>query len=73
MGINEDPVTGSAHTKLVPYWASIMKKDNLWKKTKSHTKTVWAGETDPAWSSHPLAGSWIGLNPTTGAIIDTIF
>ena len=32
VGINEDPVTGSAHTKLVPYWASIMKKDNLFAK-----------------------------------------
>ena len=28
-GINEDPVTGSAHTKLVPYWAGIYKKNNF--------------------------------------------
>ncbi|MDC3086955.1 PhzF family phenazine biosynthesis protein [Paracoccaceae bacterium] len=27
--INEDPVTGSAHTLLIPYWADILKKDNL--------------------------------------------
>ncbi len=33
---------------------------------------LWVGETDPAWSSHPLAGSWIGLHPTTGQIIDSI-
>lgn len=32
-----------------------MKKDNLWKKTKSYTKTVWAGETDlfPYGSTQP--------------------
>jgi PhzF family phenazine biosynthesis protein len=28
-GIDEDPVTGSAHTKLVPYWAKIIGKDEL--------------------------------------------
>lgn len=28
-GINEDPVTGSAHTKLMPYWANILKKNKL--------------------------------------------
>jgi len=28
-GINEDPVTGSAHTTLVPYWAKVLKKNNL--------------------------------------------
>jgi len=27
IGINEDPVTGSAHTLLVPYWQKIFKKD----------------------------------------------
>jgi predicted PhzF superfamily epimerase YddE/YHI9 len=31
-GINEDPVTGSAHTKLAPYWADILKKDKLFAK-----------------------------------------
>jgi len=45
----------------------------LWAETAAWNNGVlWAGETDPAWSSHPLAGSWIGLNPATGAIIDTI-
>lgn len=28
-GINEDPVTGSAHTKLVPYWAQALGKNQL--------------------------------------------
>src|SRR5690554_800802 len=28
-GINEDPVTGSAHTKLVPYWAQCLGKNEL--------------------------------------------
>ena len=27
--IDEDPVTGSAHTLLIPYWADILKKKNL--------------------------------------------
>lgn len=28
-GINEDPVTGSSHTTLVPYWAKELKKNSL--------------------------------------------
>jgi PhzF family phenazine biosynthesis protein len=28
-GINEDPVTGSAHCCLTPYWAKVLKKANL--------------------------------------------
>jgi len=28
-GIDEDPVTGSAHTLLVPYWQRVMKKDEF--------------------------------------------
>lgn len=28
-GIDEDPVTGSAHTKLVPFWANILNKNEL--------------------------------------------
>jgi PhzF family phenazine biosynthesis protein len=27
--VNEDPVTGSAHTTLIPYWADVLKKDEL--------------------------------------------
>ena len=29
VGINEDPVTGSAHCSLVPYWARRLHKDRL--------------------------------------------
>ncbi len=29
MGINEDPVTGSAHTYLIPYWANKLGKNEL--------------------------------------------
>jgi PhzF family phenazine biosynthesis protein len=29
VGINEDPVTGSAHSTLVPYWARRLNKDTL--------------------------------------------
>jgi predicted PhzF superfamily epimerase YddE/YHI9 len=29
VGINEDPVTGSAHTTLIPYWAQKLKKKEL--------------------------------------------
>ena len=28
-GINEDPVTGSAHTSLMPYWANVLKNNKL--------------------------------------------
>ena len=28
-GIDEDPVTGSAHTKLAPFWGGLLKKDAL--------------------------------------------
>lgn len=28
-GIDEDPVTGSAHTTLVPYWSGVLKKQEL--------------------------------------------
>ena len=28
-GILEDPVTGSAHSTLIPYWAEILKKNTL--------------------------------------------
>jgi len=29
VGVNEDPVTGSAHTTLIPYWSHILGKDEL--------------------------------------------
>ncbi len=28
-GINEDPVTGSAHTSLIPYWAKVLGKNDM--------------------------------------------
>ena len=28
-GINEDPVTGSAHTTLIPYWSNKLKENSL--------------------------------------------
>jgi len=30
IGIDEDPVTGSAHTKLTPYWSKRLNKKELW-------------------------------------------
>lgn len=29
LGINEDPVTGSAHTKLIPYWSQKLSKSKI--------------------------------------------
>jgi len=29
VGVPEDPVTGSAHCVLIPYWASVLRKDEL--------------------------------------------
>ena len=29
VGVDEDPVTGSAHTSLTPYWASVLGKTEL--------------------------------------------
>ncbi len=34
-GVNEDPVTGSAHTKLIPYWANRLNKTKLMAKQLS--------------------------------------
>ncbi|MFO8235568.1 MAG: PhzF family phenazine biosynthesis protein [Bacteroidales bacterium] len=38
IGINEDPVTGSAHTKLVPYWAKRLGKSKLSAKQLSERR-----------------------------------
>lgn len=35
-GINEDPVTGSAHTKLISYWAERLGKKELFAEQLSH-------------------------------------
>jgi PhzF family phenazine biosynthesis protein len=42
VGINEDPVTGSAHTLLIPFWAKRLGKEKL--KAKQISKRV--GELD---------------------------
>ena len=35
-GVNEDPVTGSAHTTLTPYWSNRLNKNTLLAKQLSH-------------------------------------
>jgi predicted PhzF superfamily epimerase YddE/YHI9 len=35
-GVNEDPVTGSAHTTLTPYWAGVLGKTELTARQLSH-------------------------------------
>jgi predicted PhzF superfamily epimerase YddE/YHI9 len=35
VGINEDPVTGSAHTLLIPYWAERLHKTEMLSKQVS--------------------------------------
>ena len=35
-GINEDPVTGSAFTQLIPYWNSVLKKESFYAKQISN-------------------------------------
>ncbi|MGB4960687.1 MAG: PhzF family phenazine biosynthesis protein [Saprospiraceae bacterium] len=37
-GITEDPVTGSAHTTLIPYWASVLGKNQLTARQLSRRK-----------------------------------
>jgi PhzF family phenazine biosynthesis protein len=29
LGIDEDPVTGSAHTSLIPYWSNVLNKKEM--------------------------------------------
>ncbi len=35
VGVDEDPVTGSAHTTLIPYWSERLQKDELTAKQVS--------------------------------------
>jgi PhzF family phenazine biosynthesis protein len=46
-GINEDPVTGSAHTTMVPYWANILGKKEFkaiqLSERKGHLKCAYLG------------------------------
>merc|ERR1712062_785881 len=39
-GIDEDPVNGSSHTNLTPYWANILGKDKLTSKMLSSRSGV---------------------------------
>jgi len=39
-GINEDPVTGSAHSLMIPYWASVLGKKSLQAKQVSKRSGV---------------------------------
>src|SRR5690606_30083112 len=47
-GIDEDPVTGSAHTMLTPYWANKLQKKSLvaiqLSARKGELNCVWEGE-----------------------------
>ena len=47
-GINEDPVTGSAHTTLTPYWAKVLAKTKLkaiqWSQRKGYLSCVDNGD-----------------------------
>jgi predicted PhzF superfamily epimerase YddE/YHI9 len=29
LGVDEDPVTGSAHCTLIPYWSDVLNKDEM--------------------------------------------
>lgn len=48
IGINEDPVTGSAHTLLIPYWANKLNKNKLeamqLSKRSGHLKCLYLNE-----------------------------
>ncbi|HRY32782.1 MAG TPA: PhzF family phenazine biosynthesis protein [Bacteroidales bacterium] len=48
VGVDEDPVTGSAHTTLIPYWAKRLKKDKMnalqWSARKGHIHCEYLGD-----------------------------
>jgi PhzF family phenazine biosynthesis protein len=48
VGIDEDPVTGSAHTSLTPYWQKVLGKNEMTamqlSKRKGHLKCTYLGE-----------------------------
>lgn len=44
IGINEDPVTGSAHSQLIPYWAEKLNKKKMFAKQLSQRGgEIWCG------------------------------
>jgi predicted PhzF superfamily epimerase YddE/YHI9 len=48
VGIDEDPVTGSAHTTLIPYWQKILGKNKMTamqlSKRKGYLRCTYLGE-----------------------------
>ncbi len=51
-GIDEDPVTGSAHTMLIPYWAKVLRKNKL---------TAFQASSRGGWLQCELAGSRVKI------------
>jgi len=48
VGINEDPVTGSAHTVLAPYWAEVYgRRELLGKQCSKRSGLVWCKLNKP--------------------------
>jgi len=46
-GINEDPVTGSAHCTLIPYWAKQLGKSSLFaRQLSARGGEIWCGDQD---------------------------
>jgi PhzF family phenazine biosynthesis protein len=44
VGVNEDPVTGSAHCRLIPYWAERLQKQTLFaKQISARGGELWCG------------------------------
>ena len=39
-GVNEDPVTGSAHTTLIPYWSKVLNKSKMLAKQVSQREGI---------------------------------
>lgn len=57
MGVDEDPVTGSAHCLLVPYWAQRLGKEELWAAQLSQRggRLHCRLEGEHVWLSGPVA------------------
>jgi predicted PhzF superfamily epimerase YddE/YHI9 len=44
LGIDEDPVTGSAHSQLIPFWAERLKKKKMFaKQLSARGGEIWCG------------------------------
>lgn len=53
-GIDEDPVTGAAHTVLTPYWAVMLKKKKMiaFQASKRGGEVLVEFKDDPKWGKH---------------------